>query len=205
MKILKLSSKNFQRIIKITTESIKKGKVIIFPTDTVYGLIADATNKRAVERVFKIKKRNFKKPIPIFVKDLKQTKEVAKADKNQEKFLKTVWPGKVTIVLERTRLRQGFGGQRKVKIYGVDKKTIGLRIPNYKLINILLKKLNLPLTGTSANISGQPATTQIKEVLKQFKNQRYCPDLIIDAGNLPKIKPSIVLDLNKIPPIILRK
>ena len=76
--------------------------------------------------------------------------------KSQEKFLKSVWPGKVTVVLKR---------KKRKKIYGVDRETIALRIPNYRLINELLRKTELPLTGTSANISGQPAPTKIKEIL----------------------------------------
>jgi len=83
-------------------------------------------------------------------------------------------------------------------------KKIGLRIPNYKLVNILLEKLNFPLTGTSANISGKPGSTKIREVLKQFENQFSTrsgggqPDLILDAGNLKPSLPSTVIDLENL-------
>ena len=202
MQILKLNWENFKGIVKIITQSIKEGKVIICPTDTVYGLIADATNKKSVEKIFKIKKRSRNKPLPIFVKDLKTAKKLALINKNQEKFFKKAWPGKITVVLKRKEGKQ---------IYGIDKKTIALRVPNYKLVNILLKKLKCPLIGTSANISGKPASTEIKEVLKQFTlrrgsgQEKYQPDLVIDTGNLPKSRPSLVIDLTKEPPKILRK
>lgn len=199
-KVLKFFPKNFKKAIKTTVKFIKQGKVIVLPTDTVYGLVADATNKKAIEKLFKIKKRNPKKPIPIFVKNTGMAKKLAQIDKKQEKFLKGIWHGKVTAVL----LRPSGGGVRG-KIYGVDKKTIGLRIPNYRFLNILLKKLNRPLTGTSANVSGRPASTKIKEVIRQFKNQKYQPDLVIDAGNLPKNKPSTVIDLTGKKIKILRK
>jgi len=189
---------------KEITKLIKQGKVIVCPTDTVYGLIADATNKKAVEKIFKIKKRSFKKPIPIFIKNINQAKKLAKINKNQEKFLKISWPGKITVVLERTRLRQDFGGRGKIKIYGVDKKTIALRIPKYKLVNAILKEINLPLTGTSANVSNNPSQTQIKKVISQFKKQKHQPDLIIDAGDLKPSKPSIVINLIASEPVILR-
>jgi len=179
-------------------KELKKGKVIICPTDTVYGLIADANNKKAVERILKIKKRPKNKALPIFVRDLKMAKELAEIDKNQEKFLKSVWPGKITVVLKRKAKSE------KRKIYGVEKETIALRVPSYKLVLDLLKKTNKPLTGTSANISNQAASGDIKEVLKQFEDQKLRPDLIIDAGNLPKSKPSIVIDLTEEPPKILR-
>ena len=194
---LKINQKNFQKIVKIVEQPIKQGKVVVCPTDTVYGLIADATNKKAVDRLFKIKKRPKTKSIPIFVKDLKMARELAKINKKQEKFLKSVWPGKVTVVLKRKKT--------KTKLYGVAKKTIALRIPKYELLISLAKQLNRPLTGTSANISGQPASTKIKEILQQFQDQKHQPDLIIDAGNLKPGKPSKVIDLTGSEPKILRK
>lgn len=196
MEILKLSWRNLAEIIKRVSKSIGQGKVVVCPTDTVYGLVADATNKKAVEKLFRIKKRNSKKPIPIFVRDIEAAKKLAQIDKKQEKLLNKVWPGKITIALRREK------GQ---KIYGIDKKTIALRIPNYRFLNTLLKKLNRPLTGTSANISGEPALTKIREIINQFKDRKHQPDLIIDAGNLPKNKPSTVIDLTGKKPKILRK
>ena len=197
MSILKADQRNLQTIVKIMVKSIKQGEVMVCPTDTVYGLIADATNGKAVKKLLKIKKRNTQKPIPIFVKDIKIAKKFALINKNQEKFLKKVWSGKVTVVLKRKG--------KLPRILFRNKKTIGLRIPDYKIINQLLLIINRPLTGTSANISGQPPSTKIKEVISQFKNQKFQPDLIIDAGNLPKSKPSIVLDLTTSPTKILRK
>jgi len=197
MRILKLSQKNLKEIVEIAAKSIQQGKVLVCPTDTVYGLVCDATNEKAVEKVFKIKRRVAKKPIPIFVKDTKMAKKLAKIDKKQEKFLKSVWPGKVTVVL-RTKKKFPKG-------IGKPKKEIGLRIPNYKFINQLLSIVDCPLTGTSANISGKPPSTKIKEVLEQFKNQKSLPDLVIDVGNLKPSKPSTVIDLTTSPPKILRQ
>lgn len=188
MEIIKLDS---QKVIK----ALRRGMVLVCPTDTVYIPAADATNEKAVRKVFLIKKRSLRKPIPIFVKNIKMAKKIAEINKEQERFLKKVWPGKVTVVLKRKK--------SKIKLYGVDKKTIALRIPNYKLMNILLKKFNRPLVGTSANISGKSASGNLKEVMSQFKGQKYQPDLIVDAGILPG-KPSKVLDLTVWPPKVLR-
>jgi len=195
MKILKTDQENFNQLVEKTVKAIKNGRVIVCPTDTVYGLIADATDKKAVEKIFKIKKRPKNKPVPIFIKDISAAKKLAKINKKQEAFLKSVWPGKVTIVLNR----------KKSRLYGVDKKTIALRIPKYELLLSLAKQLNCPLTGTSANISGRPVSTRIKEVIKQFQNQKQKPDLVIDAGNLKPAKPSKVIDLTSLKPKILRK
>lgn len=105
--------------------------------------------------------------IPIFVRDIKIAKKLAEIDKKQEKFFKKVWSEKVTVVLRRRK------DCKLPKILFENKKTIGLRIPDYKLINILLKELNRPLAGTSANISNSPPSTKIREVKNQFENQKY--------------------------------
>ena len=196
MEVLKVNQKNFKKTINKVIESIKKGEVIVCPTDTVYGLIADATNEKAVEKVFKIKQRPKGKPIPIFVKDLKKARRLVEIDKEREKILKKIWPGKVTAVFKK---------KEKIKLFGVSPKTIGLRIPNHKLVNILLSKLNRPLTGTSANISGRLASTKIGEVTSQFENQKFLPDLVLNSGNLKKSLPSTVVDLTKKKPKTLRK
>jgi L-threonylcarbamoyladenylate synthase len=221
------NQKNLSNKIKTIVNAIKQGKVLILPTDTVYGLVAKAQNGQAVKKIFKIKGRKLQKTLPIFVKSIKMAKEFAFIDREQEKFLKKVWPGKITVILNAKPKAQ------KLFKFGIisSEKKIGLRIPKYKLINLLLKKLNpvvdfrhpdkvgirrrsrskihygvnFPLTGTSANISGRPPAATLKKILKQFKNKKYQPDLIIDAGNLPKSKPSKVLDLTVLPPKILRK
>ena len=175
------------KIMKIVAKLIKEGKVIVCPTDTVYGLVCDATNQKAIQKLFQIKKRDLKKPIPIFVKDIKMARKFAIINKPKEEFLKKVWPGKVTVILKKKK------GLAKI-IFG-EGKTIGLRIPKHKIINQLLSIINCPLTGTSANIASQPHSTKIKKIIKQFENKKLQPDLILDAGNLKPSKPSTVVDL----------
>jgi len=202
MFILKLISNNINKITEVVTEFIKNGKIIICPTDTVYGLICDATNKKAVKRIFKIKNRSELKPVPIFVKDIKSAEKIAEINKNQKIFLRKKWPGKITAVLRR---------KGKKKIYGVDKRTIAIRIPKYKLINLLFKKLNIFLAETSVNISGQPPLNDVKKIIQQFEGEDFIknsggkPDLIIDAGKLKSKKSSTVVDLTGEKYTILRK
>ena len=194
MEVLKVNPKNFKGVIIQVVESIKRGKVIICPTDTVYGLICDATNEKAVNKIFKIKKRSFQKPVSIFVKDFKMAKKFTKINKNQEKFLKKVWPGKVIAVLKtKRRFPRGIVCQRG---------KIGLRMPKYKLLNETLNKFKGPLAQTSANLAGKPTLPLMKNILKQFQNKKYRPDLAIDAGKLSG-KPSMVIDLTQSPPKIL--
>ncbi|MFA6190539.1 MAG: L-threonylcarbamoyladenylate synthase [Candidatus Staskawiczbacteria bacterium] len=186
MEIIKKNKNNINKIIT----ALKKGAVLVFPTDTVYGLVCDASNKKAVEKIFKIKKRDKSKPLGVFVKDIKTAFKIAVVKKEYEKFLKN---NKNTVIL-KSRLRQGFGGRSK--------KTIGIRIPKYKFLNLILDEFKKPIAQTSANISGKPATTKIKEVLKQLGKENI---LIIDAGDLIKNKPSAIIDLTGAKNKIIRK
>ena len=105
----------------------------------------------------------------------------------QEKILNKLWPGKVTAIFKRK--------DKLPKILFGKKKTIGLRIPDHRLIKTLLKRLNCPLTGTSANISGKAASNKVGEIVKQFRTKRERPDMILNAGNLKFSFPSMVIDL----------
>ena len=185
MEVIKLS----QKAINEAAKAIRQGRVIVFPTDTVYGFIADASSKKAVDKIFRLKKRAKSKPLPVFVKDLKTVKSLAEITKDQTRY----WPGKYTLVLQR---------KAGAKMFGQDKKTIALRIPKYKFLNSLLKKVNKPLVQTSVNISGKLPLIKIKDIINCFGKQDV---LIIDAGNLPKIKPSTIIDLSKNKNKILRK
>lgn len=188
MEVVKLSKK----ALDSAAEMLKNGKVIVCPTDTVYGLIVDATNEKAVEKIFEMKKRPRSKPLAVFVKNFKMAKELAEIDAEQMKILKQKWPGKYTFIL---------------KSKGTNN-TIALRIPKYKFLNDLLKKVNKPLAQTSVNISGKPALMKISDILEFCKKcgMSDIPQiLVIDAGNLPKSKASTIIDLTNKNIKIIRK
>lgn len=157
---------------------------MVCPTDTVYGLVCAAGDKKAISRIYKIKKRPKNKLLPIFVKDIKMAKKFVKINLEQEKFLKKAWPGAVTVVIE--------------------KKKNALRVPDNKFLIDLIKRAG-PLAETSANISGCPSTIKIGEVLRYFKGRKYQPDVVLDAGDLKLAKPSQVVDLTGSKPKVLRK
>jgi len=179
MRILKIKGQALNKIIEEAVGAIKGGQILVCPTDTIYGLICDAANKGAVKKLSQIKKRPKEKPIPIFVKDIKMAKKFVNIGKEQEVFLKEVWPGQVTVVLQSKNKRG----------------TIGIRIPNHKLILAIIKRLNRPLAESSVNISGKPPARSIKEILSQFKDKKHQPDLILDDGKLKLLRPSTVIDL----------
>jgi L-threonylcarbamoyladenylate synthase len=179
--IVKKSAKALNEAVKF----LNNGGVIICPTDTVYGFLADAGNKKAVNKIYKIKKRPKSQPLPLFVKDFKMPRGLAEIDKKQSQILKSKWPGKFTFVLKR---------KKGLKFYDRAKDTIALRIPKYKFLNDLLKKTNKPLAQTSVNISGKPPLEKISDIVEQFGEQNI---LIVDAGILKKSKPSKIIDLTK--------
>lgn len=197
MQIIKLSPKNLKEIVGIISKAIKEGKVVVLPTDTVYGLIVDARSKKAIDKLFKIKNRRKTEPVPIFVQNIEEAKKIAEINEKQEIFLKKSWPGKTTARL----LRSDLNSQ---KVYGVDKKTIALRIPKHELIKKVLELTKAPLSGTSANISGRPSAISLEELMDQFGGTKNQPDLIVDAGKLKSRKASKIVDLTINPPKILR-
>ena len=167
---MQIITENKKNIKEITT-ALKNGAVLVCPTDTIYGFLADATDKKAVDKIYKIKKRLKSKPLPVFVRDFKMAKELAETDEKQDKVLKSRWPGKYTFVLNR---------KKGVKLYGIDKKTIALRLPKHKFLNSLLKEINGPLVQTSVNVSGEKALTKISDIIKQLNKLDI---LIINGGN----------------------
>jgi L-threonylcarbamoyladenylate synthase len=183
MKIAKQS----KQALDLAAKTINNGGVVVCPTDTVYGFLAAAENKRAVEKIFKLKQRPRSKPLPVFVCDFKMANELAEINEKQSKILNQKWPGKYTFILKFKTLNPNF------KLF-TKNGTIALRIPKYKFLNDLLKKINRPLAQTSVNISGQPPLTKIPGILEKFRATSEVA-LIINAGNLPKSKPSAIIDL----------
>jgi len=167
---------------------LKGGGIVISCTDTVYGFLTLAGNKKSVDRIYKIKKRAKSKPLPLFVSSIKKAKEFAEIDIKEEKILKKYWPGKYTFVLKR---------KKGLKLYDGAKDTIALRIPKHSFLNMLSKKINKPLVQTSVNISDQAPLLKISDIIEQFGKLDI---LLIDSGNIKKGKPSRIVDLtiNKI-------
>jgi len=185
MKIIKPSSS----AAAVAATLLKKGGVVICPTDTVYGFLADASNKKAVEKIYNIKKRPKSKPLSLFVKDFKMASEIAVIDEKQAKILKKFWPGKYTFILKRKQMDVG-----RLSIYGVKKETIAIRIPNHPFLKKLLKKVNRPLVQTSVNISTQEPLNNREAILATFEKSKLV-GLIIDDGNTRNAQPSKIVDL----------
>jgi L-threonylcarbamoyladenylate synthase len=173
---------------------LKKGGVIAFPTDTVYGLGADAFSSMAVERIYEIKDRSKLHRFPLLIADMKQLTALADPVSELAWFLAArFWPGGVTLVLSK---------KDSLPAYLASGSTIAVRVPNHPTCLTLLEHVAGPLIGTSANISGQPPALTADEVRRQLTGRI---DLIIDGGRCPGGKESTVLDITREPPVVLRQ
>lgn len=189
-------NKDYTEAIRETVAVLSSGGTVVYPMDTTYGLGANALDIRAVEKVFKIKKRSFSKPLPIIVKNMIWVNELAYINKRNEEILKKCWPGKVTAVLPKKNIIPD--------VITASSRGVGIRIPDHIFVDKLLGKFGYPLTATSANIFGEEPTNDIDEIIEQFKRSIWKPDLIIDVGVLPKSSPSMIVDLTTDKPKILR-
>jgi tRNA threonylcarbamoyl adenosine modification protein (Sua5/YciO/YrdC/YwlC family) len=151
----------------------------------VYGFLADASNKKAVDNIYRIKRRPKSKPLSVFVKDFKMAKKFSVIDNRQAAMLKKYWPGKYTFIVKR---------KKGTVLYGVKKDTIGIRIPNHKFLQKLLKKINRPLAQTSVNISTKKALHSVDDILATFGNNKLV-SMVIDGGGIKKQKPSKIIDV----------
>ncbi|MEK7597408.1 MAG: L-threonylcarbamoyladenylate synthase [Patescibacteria group bacterium] len=197
MKIIILKENNFSTIIHQTLKVLKNGGLVIFPSDTVYGLLCDATNEQAVKKLIAFKNRPAGKPISVFC-NFDSVDQLVKINSQQLTTLKQILPGPFTLILPSkhnvNRLLESEVG------------TLGVRIPMYQLINRLIQELGKPVTATSANLAGRSPHYSIESLLNTLtEEQKNLIDLIVDAGTLPRNKPSTVVDLSQSDVRILRQ
>jgi len=198
MKILEIKGNNYQKTIEETAKVLETGGLVIFPSDTVYILAVDPTNKKAVEKLLAFKNRWTGKAISIAVLDKKMATEYVKLNENGESIYANLLPGPFTIV---------SNGKGKVaKGIEAENGTLGVRIPDNKYIYDLVKAFGKPVTATSANLSGRTPNYSIASFLRPLSNKKKeMIDLIVDAGKLPRNKPSTVIDATEAELKILRR
>jgi L-threonylcarbamoyladenylate synthase len=195
-KIHKLNSENPDPdIIPAAAGVIRKGGVIAFPTRCLYGLGADAFNPEAVNRIFKIKQRPAEKPILILIDDpVRLQRLVTTVSGTATAIMDRFWPGRVTLV---------FDAREEVPDYltaGTGK--IGIRLAGHPVAAALVRSLQGPITGTSANVSGRPGCHQIEDLQSEVTEQL---DLILNAGPLQGGSGSTVVDVTGEVPRVLRE
>jgi L-threonylcarbamoyladenylate synthase len=160
-------------VIDYAASFIKRGQIVSVPTDTVYGLSADPFNLSAIERVFQVKGRPETRALPILVSSIEQAVTLVRDVPDAFLILAhKFWPGPLTLVVEAT-------GRVPLKVTG-NTGSVAVRWPNSRVASALIEAAGGPITGTSANISGQPSCTNASDLVRQLGDRL---PLILDAGD----------------------
>jgi L-threonylcarbamoyladenylate synthase len=189
MTVLKATKQN----IKIAAQTVKQGGLVVYPTETVYGLGCDPMNTQAVERLLNVKGKR-KSPFPILAASLKDAKRVAFVSKDGERLAERFWPGQLTMVFPKKPALPN--------IVTFDWNTVGLRIPDNKVALELTSLCDGLLVGSSANRTAEKPPQSAEEVSDELES---LVDLVLDGGVASKGLPSTVVDLTSKMPKIVRE
>jgi len=171
-----------QNGIKLAATTIKNGGLVVFPTDTVYGLGCDPRNVKAVEAIFQIKKREESKQLPVLGYSKEEISKIAVFDEMSSKIADKFWPGQVTVILK-------LKDKEIKKAMNLDDK-IAVRVPNHPCTLALLKECKL-VVGTSANFSGLPVFSDSKNVQENFSGY----DVFLDGGTISDSTSSTIVEV----------
>ncbi len=194
-KIIKINPNNPESAkIKIAADIIKKGGLVVFPTETVYGLGANGLNKKAIKKIFTAKGRPQDNPLIIHIAEIKQLDSlVLEIPLKAKRLISRYWPGPLTLILKKSRLVSGLVTS------GLD--TVAVRMPKNKIAIELIKKSKCPIVAPSANISGRPSPTKASHAIDDLFGK---VGAIIEGGKTSIGIESTVLDLSGKEPVILR-
>ena len=194
LKIVSTPRNQIDRDIEAAVKLLKAGGVVVFPTDTLYGLGADVFSLSALERVFAIKGRPTGLALPVLVSSHEQVKLVARFTDVGDRLAKRFWPGPLTLVLPK------LGGLPGLVTGGRD--TVAVRMPDHNAPLALAKNFGTPITGTSANLSGGPDLLTSESLQTRLGGR---VDYIMRAGPAPKGTASTVVDVTGDTPRLIRE
>ncbi len=189
--VIKTDPENPGDELRRAADIIKRGGLVAFPTETVYGLGADALNERAVKRIFEVKGRPTDNPLIVHICSVEQVYEIAEPNEVAEKLMKVFFPGPLTLVMRNRKVP-------KVATAGLD--TVAVRMPDHR-VALKLIELSSPIAAPSANKSGKPSPTKAEHVIEDFNGEIDC---VIDAGETEIGLESTVVDTTVYPAEILR-
>jgi len=180
-----------QRLILKVVDILKNGGVVVYPTDTYYGIGCDIMNKKAIERIYQIKNRNKSKPFSFICSDLKNISLYAKVSNYAYKTMKRLLPGPYTFILEGSKLVP--------KIMLTKRRTAGIRVPDNPICLNLVKELGNPVITTSATMPDGTIFHDASLLHEYFGNR---VDVVVDGSIVPGQPSSVILLINDIPEII---
>lgn len=173
---------------------IRKGGLVAFPTETVYGLGANALDGEAVDKIFRIKKRPSSDPIIVHISDMDQLETVVKAVPELARGLaERFWPGPLTMIMQRSDYIPAN--------VSAGLPTVAVRMPSHKVSIALIRESGVPIAAPSANIFSRPSSTKAQHIIDDFSDS---VDMILDGGDSTIGLESTVLDLTSDPPVLLR-
>ncbi len=178
-----VSLADFDSALKRAEEAIAAGGVVVYPTDTVYGLGCDATSKSAVGKIYRIKSREGKKPLSILVSDLKMIEEYCDITERQRGILSALLPGPYTFLLKL-----------KAPLPVTGTMIVGVRVPEHVFMRTVSKRLGIPIVTTSANPSGGKDAAELRDIDNGILGSRGVT-LAVDGGRCKYAKASMVIDL----------
>lgn len=181
--------------VETAANVLKKGGIILYPTDTLYGLGVDALSDEAVSKLYRIKARDERKPVHAIVSDLDMAARYAYVDDVARKLAKKFLPGPMSLILKK-RADVATGIAKHME-------TFGIRIPKQQFCLELARAFGRPITTTSANLSGHTPMRTVRGILSQIGEQHI--DVAIDAGEIEASVPSTIVDLSGERPVILRE
>lgn len=184
---------NTPGVIQEAARLLAAGELVIFPTDTVYGIGAAANNESAIRRLYAVKGRSPDKPLPLLIADAASATWIADVTPAARALTARFWPGPLTVVMAKN---EDFRSLALAK-----KQTVGLRVPDNSVIRDIVHTLGQPVTGTSANRSGSRSPGSAAEAALQLGGMVA---MVIDDGNLPGGQESTVIDITTDPPAVLR-
>lgn len=196
MIVIDYDRKNHRQIIQACVRALRAGKVIAYPTDTSYGLACDITNPQAVLKFYRIKEREFKKPVHVVIPSISYAKSIVAWNNTAAVLAKRFWPGALSIILPATFSHGIELVNKSIKRFGARTNTVGLRMPNNQIALDLAATLGEPIPATGANPAGGYDAYSAQDIVDQFRDKKYKPDIIVNAGRLPKRKPSTLVKID---------
>ncbi len=196
MEILRLSEVGVEEAARKASRVLKKGGLVLFPTDTLYGIAADATNPKALALLRELKGREKKKPISVIVPDIASIERYAITNEASRLLAERFLPGALTLVLS---------AKNTIPEELLLNEAIGIRIPDDPFCLALARAFGKPYTATSANKSGRETPSTVREVLMQFGHEVNDIALAIDDGDRNGRKPSTVVTTVDGVPYVLRE
>ncbi len=180
--LLRITDNDFSEHVRRAATALRNGGLLIGPTDTLYGVLAPATDEQAYRRIFELKGRMPDQPLPLIAADAQQVADYCRLSATAQRLAERFWPGPLTLVLPARENTPAWCRAQD--------DTLAVRVPDHGFCRALAAELDAPLTATSANLSGEPPARRLDQVAEVLKAG---VEVLVDGGESPKAEPSTIL------------